>query len=424
MEKNSKEIVNNVTSKENIKNVGNEINKTVATVKTEFDSTYKLVHDIFFASLQIFVSILLFIGIINLTKYEANDIYPVDLHSKFYGDDDKCDLGKLYAGETRFCNESYTSIDVEPIAGKSLFGRKLETYVKNMGYLSADSFSIILLWLNYIAFNCEHFSQTILNATHEFTKKITGMGFIANLFFFLIIASFIKLLNNNAIQPFLEEKFKIYLSDRDIFKELTGKLCIYVGCIILLLFLFLLIPVTFYYIFAICVLLLENLSIQMNLLCIFAIYTSFSTFKLFIQLIINNSKNFNKDSINQLSDKVDYNKLTQNDKLNKDVTTSYLLFFIIPIIVSIGKLSQLIRSLFSNISFKIDRASGLVFLAITLMSFYDIIKKNLDSNPKLFNFPFSIIYAVTSIVSVIFLYYKKPKQIQPNANVADATVPK
>ena len=67
----------------------------------------------------------------------------------------------------------------------------------------------------------------------------------------------------------------------------------------------------------------------MNLLCIFSIYTSFSTFKMFVQLIINNSKNFNKDSIKQLTDTVDYNKL------NKDAATSYVLFFIIPIIVSI-----------------------------------------------------------------------------------------
>ena len=405
MNKNTQENIKDI--KDTGKNVGNDINKSYEKSKTYFDSSYKLVHDIFFASLQIFISILLFISIINLTKYEANDLYPLDLHSKFYGDDEKCDLGKLYAGETRFCNESYTSINVDPIAGKSLFGRKLETYVKNMGYLSADSFSIILLWLNYIAFNCEHFSQTILNVTHKVTKKITGMGFIANLFYFLIIASFIKLLNDNAIRPFLEEKFNMYLSDRDIFKELTGKLCIYIGSIILLLFLFLLIPLTLYYIFAICVLLLENLSIQMNLLCIFAIYTSFSTFKMFVQLIINNSKNFNKDSIKQLTDTVDYNKL------NKDAATSYVLFFIIPIIVSIGKLYQLFGSLFSNISFKIDRATSLVFLAITLMSFYDIVKKNLDNKSELFNFPFSIIYALVSIFSVIYLYYKKPT-LQPN----------
>lgn len=100
--------------------------------------------------------------------------------------------------------------------------------------------------------------------------------------------------------------------------------------------------------------------------------------------------------------------------MNKDVATSYVLFFIIPIIVSIGKLYQLVGILFSNISFKIDRPSGLVFLAITLMSFYDIIKQNLDNKKDLFYFPFSTIYAGVSIFTVMYLYYNKMKVPQPN----------
>ena len=365
-----------------------------------FDSHSKLIHDLFFDLLQVSVTLFLFIGIIGLTKYPANDLYPTNLHSTFYGDDESCDLGKLYAGETRFCNEKYNAIHSKPEAGKSFFGTKLQTYVKNMGYLTSDSFSIILLWLSYLALNCEQFSQIILNGIHQIAISLNGLGVIINLIVFVILASSIDYLNNQCIRPFLT-KYLNFSTNKNIMMELASDIFIHVAGIFTLLFLFFIIPLSLYYIFSVCRLLLENLSIQMNLLCIFAIYTGMSTLVLLIKTIQTQMSSLKSDSIN----------------IFVKFISSYMLFFIVPIIVSIAKLYQLIVSLFSNISFTLDSKYKIVFMAILLFSFYESIKNDLDSA---FKFPFSMIYAGVSICTLLFLY-KKSLKTNTNANV-NATV--
>lgn len=363
-----------------------------------FDSHSKLVHDLFFDLLQVSVTLFLFIGIINLTKYPADDLYPTNLHSTFYGDDESCDLGKLYAGETRFCNEKYNAIHSKPEAGKSLFGTKLQTYVKNMGFLTSDSFSIVLLWLSYLALNCEQFSQIILNGVHQIAISLNGLGIIINLIVFIILASLIDYLNNKCIRPFLT-KYLNFSTNKNIMMELASDIFIHVAGIFTLLFLFFIIPLSLYYIFSVCRLLLENLSIQMNLLCIFAIYTGMSTLQLLINFIQTQMSGLNSDSINNFI----------------KLASSYMLFFIVPIIVSIAKLYQLVVSLFSNISFALDSKYKIVFMAILLFSFYESIKNDLDSA---FKFPFSMIYAVVSICSLLFLYQKSLKKNASNANTS------
>jgi hypothetical protein len=165
---------------DSVKSGVDSVKSGVDSVKSKINSSYfdshsKLIHDLFFDFLQVSVTLFLFIGIIGLTKYPADDLYPTNLHSTFYGDDESCDLGKLYAGETRFCNEKYNAIHSKPEAGKSFFGTKLQTYVKNMGYLTSDSFSIILLWLSYLALNCEQFSQINFQNIQQIIQKLDAI---------------------------------------------------------------------------------------------------------------------------------------------------------------------------------------------------------------------------------------------------------
>jgi hypothetical protein len=131
----------------------------------------------------------------------------------------------------------------------------------------------------------------------------------------------------------------------------------------------------------------------MNILCIFAIYTGFSTLSLFFKFIQTQISGVNSNFIQTFI----------------NFATSYTLFFIIPIIVSIAKLYKLFISLFSNISFNLDFKYKLIFLTIVLFSFYHTIQTDLDTTLK---FPFSMIYAIVSIFSIMYLYYKRPVQGQ------------
>jgi len=376
--------------------VNSGINSVKSGFKSYFDHYSKFIHDLFFDLLQVLFTLGLFDAIINLTKYEANDLYPTNLHSKFYGDDESCDLGKMYAGETRFCNEKYTSIDAISEAGKSMFGSKLQTYAKNMGHLTSDSFSILLFWLSYTAFKCEHFSQNVLNAIHGITKKIVGFGMIINFIFFVIIASFIKYLNDQCIRPFLS-KFLNFSKNANILSELATDLIINVACIITLLFLFIVIPLSIYYIFSIFILLIENLSIQINILCIFALYLNVSTLQKLINFIQSQIKGINQDSISNFI----------------NFLSSYILFFIIPIVVSLIQLYKIFSLLLSNIQFGVDTKYPLIFFSIILITFYYTIKIDLDT---IHNFPISTIYGVLSILFIIYKYYKDQPQTTTTDN--------
>jgi len=303
--------------------------------------------------------------------------------------------------------------------GSSVFATKLSTYAKNMGYITADSFSLLILWFSYLAFSCEHFVNTLLNMAHSFALNIFTKSHIAiQGFFVIIILSLVTRLNIKFVMPFLTDIFKIFKSDdkNNIFLELTNTLIINFLCIMTLLFIFIMVPLTFYYIFAICKILSENLSIQMNVLTVFSLFLTLKSLALFLDFM---ESQFGKDAIKKQTDGI----TNQRDRAKAIATagiqdpvkfkafiTSYSLFFVIPIIVGLVKLYKLIILIFSNIDImNVETKYKLMFIAIILFNFYYPIKETLDDE---FKFPYSVIYIVVCIILFGMIVYKNKQQLK------------
>jgi hypothetical protein len=190
----------------------------------------------------------------------------------------------------------------------------------------------------------------------------------------------------------------------NLFLEMGYDLIINLLCITLVLFLFFMIPLTIYYIVSLCKILTENLSIQMNILSVFAVFLSVKSLILFVEFM---QAQFGKDAIAAATkDKEDKAVAVitsgiqgENFDKFKSFITSYIIYFIIPILVAFSKMSKLIGSLVPNMDpLHLPIRYKIIFISIILMSFYYPIKTNLDKT-----FPFSIIYAVFAILSVMLI---------------------
>jgi len=384
------------------------------SLSKNFEVYSTLFHDLFFTLFQVGITLLLFVGILNLSKDKEDDLYPTDLHNVFYADtaEDKgeCDLGKLRAGETSFCDGyTITGKNKENIAGKSMFATKLSVYAKNMGYVTSDSFSIFLLWLSYLAFDCEHFCQIILNGMHSIARHLYDTHFMIQFIIIVSVISFINNLNLTIISPFLTKLFKIMKVAQDtnsenIFVEMANYLIINICCILVLLFLFFMVPLTIYYIISLCKILTENLSIQMNILSVFGVFLTVKALMLFVEFMISQ---FGADKIREQTagkaDKADaiINAGIQDQEKFKAFLTSYIIYFFIPIMVALIKMYKLITSLVPKMNpLGLHLKYKIIFIAIILASFYYPIKTDLD---KTFKFPFSLIYAGCAVLAIMLI---------------------
>lgn len=395
-----------------------EANKSIDNDFKDFNIYSTLFHDLFFNFLEISVTLLLCVGIIDLTKKYTNSekIHPIDLHNKFYGDG-TCDLGKMKAGETSFC-DGYHMDDSAGSEGSSIFATKLSTYAKNMGYITADSFSLLILWFSYLAFSCEHFVNTLLNMAHSLALNIFTKSHIAIQGFFVVfILSLVTRVNIKFVMPFLTDIFKIFKSEdkNNIILELSNSLIINFLCIMTVLFIFIMVPLTIYYIFAICKILSENLSIQMNILTVFSLFLTLKSLALFVDFM---DSQFGKKAIEKQTTGVSKKDRAKaiatagiQDKVKfKAFMASYSLFFIIPIIVGLVKLYKLIILIFSNIDvMNVETKYKLMFIAIILFNFYYPIKDTLDDE---FNFPYSVVYIVVCVILFGMIVYKNKQQLK------------
>jgi len=388
--------------------------KSKESLSKNFEVYSTLFHDLFFNLFQVGITLLLFVGILNLTKDNEDALYPTDLHHAFYANtsgNGDCDLGKLRAGETSFCDGTY-KINGENdlnLSGKSMFATKVAVYAKNMGYVTSDSFSIFLLWLSYLAFDCERFCQIILNAMHGVARKLYNTHFIIQFIIIVTVISFINHLNINIITPFLTKLFKIMKiaqesNSANIFVEMSNDLIINICCILVLLFLFFMVPLTIYYVISLCKVLTENLSIQMNILSVFAVFLCVKALMLFVEFMISQ---FGTDAIRAQtagkSDKADaiVNAGIQNQVKFDAFLTSYIIYFFIPIMVACVKMYKLVIALVPKMNpLQLHLKYKIIFIAIILTSFYYPIQKDLD---KTFKFPFSLIYAGLAILAVMMI---------------------
>lgn len=385
------------------------------SLSKDFEVYSILFHDLFFTLFQVGITLLLFVGILNLSKDKEDDLYPTNLHHVFYATTSEgkgdCDLGKLRAGETSFCGEPYviTGNGPENKAGKSMFATKLAVYAKNMGYVTSDSFSIFLLWLSYLAFDCEHFCQKILNSMHSIARHLYNAHFAIQFIIIVSVISFINNLNINIITPFLTKLFKIMkvaqkTNNDNFFMEMANYLIINVCCILVLLFLFFMLPLTIYYIISLCKILTENLSIQMNILSVFGVFLTVKALMLFVEFMISQ---FGSDKIRQQTagkaDKADaiINAGIQDTEKFKAFLTSYIIYFFIPIMIAFIKMYKLITALIPKIDpLSLHLKYKIIFIAIILASFYYPIKNDLD---KQFKFPFSLIYAGFAVLAIMLI---------------------
>jgi hypothetical protein len=388
--------------------------KSKESLSKNFEVYSTLFHNLFFNLFQVGITLLLFVGILNLTKDNEDALYPTDLHHAFYANTTgkgDCDLGKLRAGETSFCDGTYEIKGENDLnlSGKSMFATKVAVYAKNMGYVTSDSFSIFLLWLSYLAFDCERFCQIILNGMHSVARNLYNTHFIIQFIIIVTVISFINHLNINIITPFLTKLFKIMKiaqesNSANIFVEMSNDLIINICCILVLLFLFFMIPLTIYYVISLCKVLTENLSIQMNILSVFAVFLCVKALMLFVEFMISQ---FGTDAIRAQtagkSDKADaiVNAGIQNQVKFDAFLTSYIIYFFIPIMVAFIKMYKLIIALVPKMNpLKLHLKYKIIFIAIILTSFYYPIQKDLD---KTFKFPFSLIYAGLAILAVMMI---------------------
>jgi hypothetical protein len=375
-----------------------QIMKDAKRIEMEFDKEIqvysKLIRDLFFDLLQLSITLLLFVSIINLTKMDAEMLYPTDLKHEYYGEG-KCDLGNLKAGDTTFCGPYSVKTDGLPlseqkIVGKSTFAAKVQGYATNGGSVTSDTFTIFLLWSSYLLFSCEHFVQTMLQYLHKMAQLLTNAHFVLQFFVIVVIISAINALNVNTITPFLTKLLNIFGNKKDVGHEIANDLIISITSIFALLFIYLIGPLTFYYIFALFKLLTENLSIQLNLICVFAIFLSVKSGLLLLQYLQSNFLKKGKKDKGALMNEL------------MSFISSYILTFIIPLIVAFIALFKLTMSMVLNMNpLLIESKYKYIFFTVILGSFYYPIKKNLDRG-----FPYSIIYAVLSSVIVAYTGYK------------------
>lgn len=380
-------------------NAKNQIMKDAKRIEMEFDKEMrvysKLIRDLFFDLLQLSVTLLLFVSIINLSKMDADLLYPTDLKHEYYGEG-KCDLGNLKVGDTTFCGPYDVKRDELPLSekkiiGKSTFASKVQGYAISGGSVTSDTFTIFLLWFSYLLFNCEHFVQIMLQNLHKMAQLLTNSHFTLQFFVIVIIISAINTLNVNTINPFLTKLLNIFGSKKNDFgHELANDLIISIASVFALLFIYLLGPLTFYYIYALIKLLTENLSIQLNLICVFAIFLSVKTGLLLLQYLQSNFLKKGKKDKGALMNEL------------MSFISSFILTFIIPIVVACIALFKLTLSMALNMNpMLIESKYKYIFFTVILGSFYYPIKKNLDKG-----FPFSILYSVLSGAIVAYIGYK------------------
>lgn len=390
--------------------------------KNDFDVYSILFHDLFYTFLQTSITLFLFVSILNLSKEKAEDLYPIDLHSKFYGDG-SCDLGAIKPGESSFCDGYIPKDYNESKAGKSLSASDLAKRAKNNGFVTIDSFGIFFLWGSYLFFSCEHFAQKILYGAQKIIESLYNLHFSIQFFIIILIVSIINNLNLYYINPFLTKLLNIFklfkVSSKDqsnIFVDLSIQLFINCASLFLLLFLFFIIPLTVFYVFAMCKIITENLTIQLNILSIFALFLMSKSLLLFVEFMQSqfgaNQIASQIKGINSNAGKVNavLNAGIQNGQAFQSFISSYLLYFIIPILVALLKLFQLITTLVLNMNpLGLDTKYKLMFISLLLMSFYYPIKDDLDYE---YNFPYSIIYAVLSAIAISYLVYKNKSQLR------------
>jgi len=266
-------------------------NNSNTSFEKTFDNYAKLFSDIIINLLQVGIVFILFICIINISNKDEKNLYPTDLNSSYYiSPDYKCDLDDITSNESAFykINDNIKINDLpDGNKNKSKFTKDLIKKGIYIGYETGSLTEILSFLFYYLFFKMEHFLNTLLSSSHSLIKSF----FKRPILVFISIIPLMGLMNGfsqGVIFPFLIKLFHMEPnanSGATFFANIPIHIFITFFCFFSLLFLFLMIPSMFYFIYLLLNTLSKTLSNVINIVCIFLLYMCINSLHLFIKFM-------------------------------------------------------------------------------------------------------------------------------------------
>ena len=228
-------------------------NNSNTSFEKTFDNYGKLFYNIIINLLQVGIVFVLFICMINISKKEANDLYPTDLESSYYVSEDyNCNLSNISSNESSFCKES-DKIKNSDNKIRSRYSKELIQKGLIIGYATGSITEILSFLFYYLLFQMEHFVNILLNKSHSFIETF----FNKKLLVFISIVPLMGLMNGfsqKIVFPFLIKLFRMnpnpkVNSGATFFADIFIHIFITFFCFFSILFLFLMIPSMVYFIY-------------------------------------------------------------------------------------------------------------------------------------------------------------------------------
>jgi hypothetical protein len=271
------------------------VNESNSSIEATFDNYGKLFSALFVDITHIGIVIFVILCILNLINKDPDVLYPTDKSSSYYvSSKHNCDLNTIMANTTNFCKPLPTRpLNAEPTGW---FSKYFINYATNIGYINGGSMSMFWLWVFYLLYEMEYFVNFWINTAHKISKSFMDTTIIRLVTIFIGI-HFITLAKDKYVSPFLLRLFKMdrrkkhkgIIKQTDYIKnlllDLPINLFISLFCIVFLVFVFLMIPSIFGFIFVLLKSLSMNISIQVNVLSFFTLYLCFKTLKTFISFM-------------------------------------------------------------------------------------------------------------------------------------------
>uniref|UniRef100_A0A6C0ESI9 Uncharacterized protein n=1 Tax=viral metagenome TaxID=1070528 RepID=A0A6C0ESI9_9ZZZZ len=270
------------------------VNESKSSIEATFDNYGKLFSALFVDITHIGIVIFVILCILNLINKDPDVLYPIDKSSTYYvSSKHDCDLNTVMAGPNSFCKPlSKSPSNTEPTGW---FSKYFINYANNIGYLNGGSMSMFWLWVFFLLYEMEYFVNSWINTAHKISKSFMDTTIVRFVTIFIGI-HFITLAKDKYVSPFLLRLFKMdrrkkpkgkskYDYIKNMLLDLPINLFISLFCIVFLVFVFLMIPSIFGFIFVLLKSLSMNMSIQVNVLSFFTLYLCFKTLKTFISFM-------------------------------------------------------------------------------------------------------------------------------------------
>lgn len=276
------------------KSLENTFDKYGKSLENTFDKFGKLFINIIINLIQVAILFILFICIASIAKKKNDDLYPTNLNSSFYVSTKyNCDLDGISSNESAFCKENSEKIIDLDNNNKSKYAKELIQKGLYIGYENGSLTEILSFYFYYLLFRMEYFLIGFLNGSHSMVSYF----FENPLLVFISIIPLMGIINGLSqkfIFPFFTKLFNMKPNDTSGTKMLTNipiQIFITLFCFFSLLFIFLIIPSIFYFIYLLLNTLGKTLSNVINIVCVFLIYMCINSLYLFLKFMESKYKN-------------------------------------------------------------------------------------------------------------------------------------